>query len=85
MIYLFTTKSCPKCEITKRFIKNRNVEEKIGSINIMDTTTDEGRDKAIKFSLRAAPTLVVTDNNDNVIEQFSGDGLIIHYFEEKMK
>lgn len=81
MTYLFTTKACPKCEVVKRYIE----EHKIKNICVMDCATPEGRGKAIKYELRAAPTLVITDNDDNLIDKYSGDGLIIHHLEEMKK
>ena len=70
--YLFVTKTCPNCKLAKEFLKDEQIV-------IMDA--EENPDLAMKYGLKAAPTLVVV-NKDNV-ETYVNVSNIKKYVDDK--
>ncbi len=70
---LFTTKTCPNCKLATNLLNRADL-----AYDIVDA--DEQAQLSIKFKIRLAPTLVVTDR-DGCSEIFSGAGAIKNYIE----
>lgn len=61
---LFTTKTCPNCHVAKEYLKDHNIK-------VIDA--EEERDEAIKYNIRTAPTLIVTEKDkDNSHKVYAG-------------
>gem|GEM_PF-2688615 len=69
-VVLFTTKSCPNCKTAKGLLERHGVQY---------TTIDayENQELALRFDIRTAPTLVITDGEN--VERFEGVGAINRY------
>lgn len=64
----FFSPTCGPCKIMAtrlKDLKNCTIEEH-------DISTDNGSDVAEKYKVRSIPTLVLLNNNDEVIETFNG-------------
>ncbi|MBR0156660.1 MAG: ribonucleoside triphosphate reductase [Clostridia bacterium] len=69
-VILFTTKTCPNCKTAKGLLERHGVQY---------TTLDayDNQELAIRFDIRTAPTLVITDGEN--VERFEGVGAINRY------
>ena len=59
--------SCGPCKVLENNLKQANIEHE--SVII---TSDKGEELADKYSVRNIPTLLLLDNNDNLIKKFTG-------------
>ena len=66
--FLFTTDVCPRCPVAKRSIEERKLGERL---DIIEVNAMEKMDLAQKYSIHAAPTLVVVDQNDDEISRYN--------------
>ena len=57
MIELFTGPTCPKCTIAKELLEKNNIKYTEVMVN-----TPEAREKAIKFKIMQAPSLLIDEN-----------------------
>ncbi|HHT97557.1 MAG TPA: ribonucleoside triphosphate reductase [Clostridiales bacterium] len=72
-LYLFTTKTCPNCEIAKQYLEN--TEYTI-------VNAEENQELATQFSIMLAPTLVVIENG--IVAKHVNASNIKKYTEEKL-
>lgn len=59
--------SCGPCKVLENNLKQANIEHE----NVI-ITSDKGEELADKYSVRNIPTLLLLDNNDNLIKKFTG-------------
>lgn len=59
--------SCGPCKVLENNLKQANIEHE--SILV---TSDEGEELADKYNVRNIPTLLLLDDNDNLIKKFTG-------------
>lgn len=61
---LFTTPTCPACPSVKSFLSTLEVKSGLNGENV-DVTTDSGSERAVKFGISKAPTVILFDENKN--------------------
>lgn len=71
---LITTSVCPNCKIVKKKMEDMNF---ICDIEIADKEPNY----ALKLGIVSAPTLILLDENDNLIDKFTNVSNIIKYLE----
>lgn len=59
--------SCGPCKVLENNLKQANIEHE----NVI-ITSDKGEELADKYSVRNIPTLLLLDDNDNLIKKFTG-------------
>ena len=73
-VYKFHSKSCGPCKVVEKNLKE--VGLKYTSIDIMDEseyTSPEGDyDLLEQFNVRNVPTLIITDDENKVVDRFVG-------------
>lgn len=75
---LIKSKTCRKCKEVEKYLDQHPVPD----ITILNASEDEGRDFAIQYKVKAAPTLLLLDEDGSEVERYVSDGEIINYFEE---
>lgn len=58
---------CGPCKVLGNMLKDHNIEHE--SVNI---DSPDGEGLSIKYNVRAIPTLLVLDENDNLVRKMSG-------------
>ena len=58
---------CGPCKVLEKMLKDHNIEHE--SVNI---DSPDGEGLSIKYSVWAIPTLLVLDENDNLVRKMSG-------------
>ena len=61
------SETCGPCKVLERNLQDANIEHK----NI-DFLTDEGEEFVNKYDVRSVPTLLLLDDNDNLLKKHSG-------------
>jgi thioredoxin-like negative regulator of GroEL len=77
---MITSKTCRKCKNVERWLQDHPRP----NLEILSADTDEGRDLAIKFGVKAAPTLLVFTNGEtpyDTVTTLQGDTEIIEFLE----
>lgn len=59
--------SCGPCKVLENNLKQANIEHE--SVLV---TSDEGEELVEKYNVRNIPTLLLLDDNDNLIKKFTG-------------
>lgn len=59
--------SCGPCKVLENNLKQANIEHE----NVL-VASDKGEELADKYSVRNIPTLLLLDDNDNLIKKFTG-------------
>lgn len=59
--------SCGPCKVLENNLKQASIEHE----NVI-ITSDKGEELADKYSVRNIPTLLLLDDNDNLIKKFTG-------------
>ena len=59
--------SCGPCKVLENNLKQANIEHE--SVLV---TSDKGEELVEKYSVRNIPTLLLLDDNDNLIKKFTG-------------
>lgn len=58
---------CGPCKVLEKMLKDHNIEHE--SVNI---DSPDGEGLSIKYNVRAIPTLLVLDENDNLVRKMTG-------------
>ena len=66
-ILKFSADWCQPCKILARNIDESNLSLKVESIDV-----DKQPDAAVKYGIRSVPTLVIVDDNDEIVSRSSG-------------
>jgi small redox-active disulfide protein 1 len=61
LIKLFTSSTCPACPKAKEVVERIVKEDKDVIVMEFQVNTDEGMKEALKYNVRAVPTLVLND------------------------
>ena len=59
--------SCGPCKVLENNLKQANIEHE----NVL-VTSDKGEELVEKYNVRNIPTLLLLDDNDNLIKKFTG-------------
>lgn len=59
--------SCGPCKVLENNLKQANIEHE----NVL-VASDKGEELAEKYNVRNIPTLLLLDDNDNLIKKFTG-------------
>lgn len=59
--------SCGPCKVLENNLKQANIEHE----NVL-VASDKGEELADKYNVRNIPTLLLLDDNDNLIKKFTG-------------
>ena len=61
------SETCGPCKVLERNLQDANIEHKS-----IDFLTDEGEEFVNKYDVRSVPTLLLLDDNDNLLKKHSG-------------
>lgn len=64
---LFTQPTCARCPAAKQVVKQ--VEHKV-KVEHYDIKSEDGLAEALSFDVMATPSIVITDNEDNVLAEW---------------
>ena len=78
---LVKSKTCRKCKEVEKYLNENPVNE----LKILNASEDDGREFAIEYKVKAAPTLLILDENNEEIKRFVSDGEIIAYFKGELE
>ena len=54
---LFTTPSCKSCPAVKNFVSTLSLD-----VELIDASTEQGREQALKYGVRSVPTMLFFEN-----------------------
>ncbi len=64
---------CMPCKVYSRTFNDVKNEEKYKDVVFEEIDVEENEELADKYNIRAVPTTVVLDENDNVLSAFNGN------------
>ena len=68
---VFTKTDCPKCPIAKEL--GQKIEKEGKTVEWFDLDQEEGLTEAVYFDVLSTPSLIVTDEDDEVIKAWRGE------------
>ncbi len=69
-VKIFTKQQCPRCPLAKQL--GSELEQQGLSVLYFDVETADGLAEATFFSIQATPTIIVEDDQENVLAEFRG-------------
>jgi len=78
---LIKSKTCRKCKEVEKYLN----ENPVNDLKILNASEDDGREFAIDHKVKAAPTLIILDDNNEEVKRFVSDGEIIAYFKGELE
>jgi len=79
---LFIEPQCARCPAATGLVKQ--VEHKV-KVEIFDMSTAEGLAEALFYSAKAAPSIVIVDNEDKILKSWKTDVPTINELNEVLK
>ncbi len=69
MVKMFTQPSCPRCPAAKKVIAQ--IEHKV-RVEEFDVKTPDGLAEALEYGIMATPSVVILDEEQNVMKEWNG-------------
>ena len=69
MVKMFTQASCPRCPAAKKVVTQ--VAHKV-QVEEFDIKTPDGLAEALSFGIMATPSVVILDEEENVVKEWNG-------------
>lgn len=67
---LFTQPTCPKCPAAKELVKK--IEHKV-NVEQHDIQTEDGLAEALEYGIMSTPSIVIIDNDDDVLGEWRSE------------
>ena len=74
---IIKSRTCRKCKAVEAYLNDHPRDD----IEMLFAETEEGRDLAIKHRVKAAPTMLVLNDDGELVISLTGDQEIISYLE----
>jgi glutaredoxin len=69
-VKIFTKQQCPRCPQAKQL--GSELEQQGHSVQYFDVETADGLAEATFFSVQATPTIIVEDDQENILAEYRG-------------